>query len=97
MRWITACLLIAFALIAMGQDACSTEGGNGGKAPGDRVDNSGDQYERARQIGHDQCDPPLIDPGHAERDPVGYAEEQFGGPGEFDQSRVMGCIDALTD
>jgi hypothetical protein len=88
-------LVVALAVMAgCGEE---TDSGGGGQGGGEAADTSPKQVELAREIGYDQCKDPLIDPKHAESDPVGYAEEQFGGPDVFDQARVEGCIEALTD
>jgi hypothetical protein len=60
----------------------------------DEVNSTADQYALAREIGYDLCVDP-IHPDKAAADPVGYAEEEFGGPGEFDSAREAGCLEAL--
>jgi len=59
-----------------------------------KVDSTADQYELAREIGYELCVDPIY-PDKAAADPVGYAEEEFGGPGEFDSAREAGCLEAL--
>lgn len=58
------------------------------------VNSTADQYELAREIGYDLCADPIY-PDRAAADPVGYAEEEFGGSGEFDSAREAGCLEAL--
>lgn len=78
-------LAAALALAA----GCGEEDATGGEG------GSPDQYELAHEIGYDQCVDPLVNPGRAEEDPVGYAEERFGGSGKFDAAREAGCLEAL--
>lgn len=69
------------------------QGGSGPPTLSD-VNSTADQYELARQIGYELCADPIY-PDRAAADPVGYAEEEFGGSGEFDSAREAGCLEAL--
>lgn len=76
--------------------ALSGCGSSGSTEESTAISNGGsaDQYELARGIGYDLCVNPIY-PDKAAADPVGYAEEQFGGAGEFDNAREAGCLEAL--
>lgn len=86
---IAALFVVGGTLLGDSSDSDPSRLGVESSAPG-----SGDQYELAREIGYELCADPIY-PDKAAADPVGYAEEEFGGPGEFDQAREIGCLDAL--
>lgn len=84
-----ALVVLLVALVAVVGAGCGED-----RPIANPADFSPDQYELARDIGYEACSEPW-DPARAKADPVGYAEEEFGGPGEFDSAREAGCLEAL--